>query len=353
MKKLIILGVGAIALGVGAESIKVPVGEVVELADMQVKHYPGRVMTIAKVNIVPQVSGEILEVSFDNGQTVKAGDLLYRLDSVKYEAAVKNAEAKVAECKAQVGYAELSYERHRKLLETRAVSADAVDNALSLRDSSRAALAAAEASLIAAKDDLKHCRIMAPIAAKIGSTAFTRGNYVTPSSGTMVTLVQYRPIRVRFSISNREFLEMFGGVTQNLREKAIVNLVRADGSAYEEQGEIEYTEAASDEMTDTVQVFAIYPNEKFGLRPGGTVTVTLTGKDGVKRPAIPPTAVLQDVQGPYVWVVGDDNKVQRRYIARGNISGDWMFVEKGLKVGERIVTDGAHRIRKGMQVEPQ
>ena len=335
-----------------AAAITLPVVEVAEVADFKTRTYPGRVVPVAQVNVVPQVSGEILEVGFENGSVIKEGQLLYRLDSVKYEAAVKNAEAKVAECKANLSYAELSYTRHKKLLESRAVSLDAVDNALSQRDSSRAAYAAAQAELVSARDDLKHCRIVAPINAKAGSTAFTKGNYVTTSSGTLVTLVQYRPIRVRFSISNREYLEMFGATTKSLQADGVVALVLADGREYDEPGVIEYTENAADERTDTMQVYALFKNESFNLKPGGTVTVTLTTKKGVLRPAIPPTAILQDVQGPYVWVVGPDGRASRRSIARGDVSGDWLFIEKGLKKGERIVGDGAHKVRKGMTVIP-
>lgn len=329
-----------------------PVAEVSEIADFKLRTYPGRVVPIAQVNVVPQVSGEILEVGFDNGAEVKAGQLLYRLDPVKYEAAVKNAEAKIAECKANLSYAELSYVRHKKLLESRAVSLDAVDNALSQRDSSRAAYAAAEAELVSARDDLKHCRIVAPINAKAGSTAFTKGNYVTTQSGTLVTLVQYRPIRVRFSISNREFLEMFGGSTKAMQKNGVVKLTLADGKEFSEPGEIEYTENISDERTDTMQVYACFKNEAFNLKPSGTVTVTLTSKKGVMRPAIPPTAILQDVQGPYVWVLDGNNVASRRSVARGDAVGDWLFIEKGLVKGERIVSDGAHKVTKGMTITP-
>lgn len=335
-----------------AVSMTLPVAEVSEIADFKLRTYPGRVVPIAQVNVVPQVSGEILEVGFDNGAEVKAGQLLYRLDPVKYEAAVKNAEAKIAECKANLSYAELSYVRHKKLLESRAVSLDAVDNALSQRDSSRAAYAAAEAELVSARDDLKHCRIVAPINAKAGSTAFTKGNYVTTQSGTLVTLVQYRPIRVRFSISNREFLEMFGGSTKAMQKNGVVKLTLADGKEFSEPGEIEYTENISDERTDTMQVYACFKNEAFNLKPSGTVTVTLTSKKGVMRPAIPPTAILQDVQGPYVWVLDGNNVASRRSVARGDAVGDWLFIEKGLAKGERIVSDGAHKVTKGMTITP-
>ena len=335
-----------------AASITVPVAEVKMVAAEAARTYPGRVVPVARVDVVPQVSGEILEVAFKNGQIVKAGDLLYRIDPVKYEAAVKNAEAKVAECTAALNYAELSYTRHQKLVETRAVSLDALDNARSTRDSARAALEAAKADLVSARDDLRHCRIVAPIPAKVGTTQFTEGNYVQKGQGTLVTLVRNRPIRVRFSISNRDFLEMFDGSTRSCSSNAVLTVRLADGSVLGEKGAVEYSENVADELTDTMQFYALYPNESYRLRPGGTVSISLSPKSGVKRPAIPPTAILQDTQGPYVWVLDEKNVAQRRAVARGDLVGDWLFVEKGLKAGERIVADGAHRVRKGMVVRP-
>lgn len=334
-----------------ATSITLPVTEVKLAKDVQVKTYPARVTPIARVAVVPQVSGEILDVTFDNGALVKEGDLLYRLDPVKYEAAVKNAEAKVAECRANLSYAELSYTRHKKLVSTHAVSLDAVDNALSSRDSARASLAAAEADLVKARDDLRHCRIIAPISGKIGSTAKTKGNYVREGAETLVTLVQSAPIRVRFAISNREFLDLFGGRGRIMREEAKIKLTLANGDVFDEDGVVEYVDNESDDRTDTLQVYALFPNEKLRLKPGGTVQLTLTSDKGVMRPAVPPTAVLQDTQGPYVWAVGADGRAERRTIARGDMVGDLLFVEKGLKAGERIVSDGAHRVRRGMKVE--
>jgi RND family efflux transporter MFP subunit len=337
--------------GAFAATLTLPVAEVVEKPDMSVSTYPGRVIPISQVNVVPQVSGEILEVCFENGAMVKEGDVLYRLDPVKYEAAVKNAESKVAECKANASYAELSYERHKKLLETRAVSVDAVDNALSLRDSSRAAYAAAKADLVAAKDDLQHCTIIAPISGKIGSTAMTRGNYAKAAGDPLVSIVQISPIRVRFSISNSRFLRLFGGVSSRLQQEAIGSVFLANGAPFQGKGAFDYVENMADERTDTLQVFFQYENPDGLLRPGGTVTVTLASKKGELRPAVPPSSVLQDIQGPYVWVLDARNVASRRSIARGDLVGDWVFVEKGLKKGERIVADGAHRVKRGMTIE--
>lgn len=333
-----------------ANEIRLPIGTVTEVAEFQIKTYPGRVVPVEQVNVIPQVSGEILEIGFENGAHVQKGDLLYRLDSIKYEAAVKNAEAKVAECKATLSYAELSYARHKKLVGTRAVSLDAVDNALSARDSAKAALAAAQADLTVAKDNLRHCRIEAPIAGKIGTTVHTEGNYVTPNSGVLVSLVQTSPLRVSFSISNRDYLEMFNAKLVNLQDHAAITLSLSDGRDYNEKGEIEYVENMADERTDTLRVYVKFPNKQQILNIGTTVGVTLSSKIGVKRPAIPPTAILQDIQGPYVWVVEKNGSAVRRTIARGDLNGDWLIVEKGLKAGEKLVIQGAHKVRKGMKV---
>ena len=331
--------------------LRLPVAKVELASDMQVKTYPGRVVPVAQVNVIPQVSGEILEVGFENGAVVKAGDLLYSLDPVKYEAAVKNAEAKVAECKAALGYAELSYARHLKLVGTRAVSQDAADNALSARDSARAALAAAQADLVSARDDLRHCRITAPIAGKLGTTKFTAGNYLQKGQETLVTLIQASPIRVRFSLSNAEYLEMFGGKASMLRANGVVTLSLADGRDYMEDGQVEYVDNAADDMTDTIQVFALFPNKDRILKPGGTVSVTLQSRSGVKKPAVPPTAVLQDMHGSYVWVVRADRTVERRYVVRGGTQDELQFIISGLKPGETIVSDGVHKVKKTSLVE--
>ena len=340
------------AAGAEASALKLPVAQVAWGTDKLVKTYPGRVVPVAQVNVIPQVDGEILEVGFENGAVVKKGDLLYRLDPVKYEAAVKNAEAKVAECKAAQGYAELSYTRHQKLVESRAVSLDAADNALSTRDSARAALAAAQADLTVARDDLRHCRIVAPIAGKLGTTQFTAGNYLQKGQGTLVTLIQDAPIRVRFSISNAEFLEMFGGKASAFRADGLVSLTLADGRAYAEDGQVEYVDNASDDQTDTIQVFALFPNKNRILKPGGTVGVTLQSRKGVKKMAIPPSAVMQDMHGSCVWVVKKDRTVERRYVVRDVTEGDVQFIASGLNVGETVVADGVHKVNKRSVIEP-
>ena len=332
-------------------AVTLPVEKAAEVVDFRARTCPAKIASVSEVSVTPQVSGEILEVCFANGQTVAKGDVLYRLDPVKYIAAEKNAEAKVAECRAKASYAELSYARHMTLVERRAVSQDEADNAQSLRDSSRAALAAAEAELVAAKDDLKHCTVVAPISGRIGSTAKTKGNYVKAGGDALVSIIQLSPIRVRFSVSNREVLDVFGGDVAARRDAAEMSVSLANGTPLGEKGVIEYAENAADSFTDTLTLYSLFDNASRALVPGGTVAVTLASKNGVMRPAVPASAVLQDTQGPYVWVVGADSKAERRSIARGDLDDGFVFVEKGLEKGERVVADGAHKVRRGMTVE--
>ena len=333
-------------------ALTLPVAEVKGAVDNQSKVFPAKVVSIQHVDLAPEVSGEIVEVCCDDGALVKEGTVLFRLNPLKYRSALKNAQAKVAECKAKKLYADSTYERHEKLVKTKAVSQDAVGSARASRDVAASTLEAAEAELAVAEYNLAHCEVKAPISGKIGTLRLTKGNYASPEKGALVTINQISPIRVRFAISNADFLTMFGGRSTVLKSKGQIDVVLADGSEFGEKGEVDYTENTADESTDTLRVYAKFANSERILRSGGTVGVVLSNKDGVVTPAIPPSAVMQDVQGPYVWVVGADGAVSRRSIVRGRQTGDLLFVTSGLKVGERVVTDGTHKVASGDIVTP-
>ena len=330
-------------------ALTLPVAEVAGEVDNQAKTYPGRVVAMQRVDLAPEVSGEILEVCCADGALVKAGDVLFRLNPIKYKSALKNAQSKVAECKSRKLYADSNFARHEK---TKGVSQDAVDKARSDRDVAASALEAAEAELAVAEYNLAHCEVKTPISGKVGTVRFTKGNYASPEKGALLTITQITPIRVRFSISSADFLKMFQGRSVNLVEKSTVEVILADGSTFGEKGEIDYTENIVDESTDTLPVYARFANAERVLRSGGTVGVKLSNRDGVKMPAVPPSAVMQDVQGPYVWVLDASGKAEKRHIVRGRMTGDRLFVAEGLSVGERVVTDGTHKVAPGDQVTP-
>ena len=351
MKNKILFALAACAVGLArAATVTLPVAEVTEAADPQTKTFPAKVLPMQRVDVTPEVSGDIVEVCFKDGAIVRAGNVLYKLMPVRYKSALKNAEAKVAECKARKAFADAAYERHTKLA-AGAVSQNAVDSAKNDCETAAASLAAAEAELEVAKYNLARCDIRTPIDGRTGTTRLTKGNPASPST-PLVTVVQLQPIRVRFSLSNADYLTMFGARGKTITEKGEVSVTLANGTPYGEKGAIEYTENVADEATDTVRVYATFPNADYILKPYGAVGVTLRNKDGVKKCAVPPTAVMQDSEGACVWVVGKDGKAEKRRVVRGRLLGDVQFIESGLSAGERIVTDGTHKLSPGDTVTP-
>ena len=335
----------------GAMKQVVGVAAVEDVANVQSRRYTGQVVAQAVVNVMPRVSGEILKLGFNDGDYVKKGQMLYTIEKTQYEAAVKQAEATIAECKARLEYAQSTYDRNQRLYEVNATSKDTMENTKSALDAMRAELAAAEAALVTANDNLKYTTITAAIDGLVGVTKFTAGNYITPSSGSMLTIIQMQPIRVRFSMSTGDFLSGFGSLTA-LKENGEISLKLADGSEYATGGKIEFLNNEANVKTDAVQVYASFPNADMKLIPGSTVTVTLSKKDSSKMPAVPPSAVMHDAQTSFVYVVGEGNKIDRRVVELGDMTKTHQLIKSGLKAGEKVVSQGTHKVMPGDEIIP-
>lgn len=330
----------------------VVVEETTTAPDIYKRRYVGNIVPINNVYSTAKVSGDLISQGFKDGQYVKAGQLLFKIDPTRYDAAVKSTEAKLAQIKARLAYAEKNLLRKKELLDKKAASLDAYQNVLSERDTLKAQLLEAEAALILAKDDLKNTRIIAMTDGKTGKAAYSPGNYVTPSSGTLVQTVQTDPIRIRFSISARDYLSLFGN-DKNIRKHGIVNVILADDSEYKYKGEIEIVDSSVQQDTDTIRVWARFKNPENLLIPYGVVTVILTRNDGKKYPAVTPSAVSHDVNGSFVYAVDSKNNMPvKRYVTLGNLSGEQQVIRKGLKAGELVITEGFHKIIPGVPVKP-
>lgn len=341
------------SIEIQAQNMAVPVvgvDKVVAVENMESRRYTGLVMSPSVVNVVPRVSGEILEVGFKDGDIVKKGQVLYRLDPVQYEAAVKNVEAQIAASKARLNYAQNNYNRNEALYDKLAASLDTMESARSELEEEKATLMAAEAELISAKDNLKNTTIVAPMDSLAGVNNFTAGNYITPSSGTLVTLIQTSPIRVRFSISTSDYLSQFGSF-QVLKENGVVKVTLSDGSVYPEIGEIELLNNEANATTDAIQVFARFKNADYKLITGSTVTVELSQKSGKSMPAVPPSAIMHDSEGAYVYVVDAAGKAAKRYVELGAVTPDYQLITGGLTVDETVISEGTHKTMDGMTVK--
>lgn len=317
----------------------------------QTRTFSGRVLSPDVVAIVPQVAGSVVEVGFEEGSNVKKGDVLYRIDPVKYEAAVAAAKAQVAQAAATADYARKTFDRAKALFDKKVASADDLDSATSASGTAEAALAAAEASLVSAEDNLAHCTITAPVDGKIGLNSATVGNYVSTASGALATIVRQDPVRVCFSPGAREYLSVFGA-EEGLRTLFDIRIRLADGTLREEPGKVEFVGNSANAATDTMPVYARFPNPGGALVPGTTVKVEVSAKEPRRLVALPLGAVIHDGDSAYVWMVGEGNMPVRHPVTPGPATATYETVVDGLAEGDDVIVNGTHKVMPGVPVEP-
>lgn len=339
----------ATLFGAGAPKAVVTVDDVVSSPDNLNRRYSGRVAPIYIITCVSRVSGDLVQQGFKDGDMVKKGQLLFAIDDVRYRAAVSAAKAKIQSIKAQLAYAEKSLSRHNTLYKQKAVSQDTKESSEEHVNDLKAQLLAAEAQLILAEDDLKNTKIYAQVNGKSGKAVYAPGNYITPNSGKLVDVISTDPIRVRFSISQRDFLEIFGNEA-NLKKQAVVKLNMPDGTIYDKVGKIVIVDNQTLNATDSIRLWALFENPDNKLIPNAALTCTLTKSDVEKRAAVRPSAIMHDRKGAYVYVVDAANKVSRRNVLLGNTNGELQIIREGLKPGEKVIIEGTHKTFPGSEV---
>ncbi len=330
---------------------KVLVEKAVSLENEVERKYPGRVESSTKVTIQPRGSGTLLAATFREGDMVKEGQLLFEIEDTRYKASVQAAEAKIKQLEIIIDNSKTNYERQDRLAKIKAVSQDQVENSLSLLKELEAQLLQAQAELTLAQEDLKYTRIYSPLTGRIGRLTYSTGNYITPSSQPLATITQVDPIYVRFPISEKDFLSLFGN-DEELRNRADLGIVIASGQIYPEPGTIAMSDNEVKSGTDTLNVWAQFANPRQMLQPGGIATVVLSKKNAGKTAAITLSAVQHDTQGSYIYVLDDKNTVVRRPVAIGSTSGNKQIITSGLQEGETVIIDGLHKTRPGATVVP-
>lgn len=318
--------------------------------------FVGRGEAIRSFDARARVEGFLQQVVFREGHDVHAGDLLFTIESAPYEAALDSERARLARATAQQRAAQRSFERTRELYSRGTAPEAALDDATAARDAADADVLAARAAVRAAELNLSYTRIESPIDGRIGGTAVTQGNLVGPNTGVLASVVQLDPIRAVFSISDRDLLNMqrdFGVRSPDeLVDRFMAALRLPNGSAYPEEGRVDFIENRSDTDTGTVPVRAVFANPHGLLLPGELVTILVRAQSTERRPAVPVAAVQQDREGRYVLVLDADNRVQQRRIEiSAQIDQQWV-VEKGLREGETIIVEGQQKVRPGMIVTP-
>jgi membrane fusion protein, multidrug efflux system len=316
--------------------------------------YVGRVQAVNTVNLIARVSGFLQQRHFKEGQRVKTGDLLFTIEQDTYQAAVDQAQANVDKAKATERNADLQLQRSQQLARTNTVPQSTVDQDLANQQSARADVEAAQAALRQAQINLGYTEIRAPIDGRIGMALITIGNFVSPTSGTLATIVSQDPMYVLFPVSAQVVLDYKQRMAGNKGPSGgvVVHIRLPNGRDYPHAGSVNFLDIQVNQGTDTVAVRAEFPNPEGWLIAGQIVDVTVEAGEPKQALVIPQAALQLDQSGPYVLVVGSDNKVEQQRVKLGAVEGSDTVVEQGLKQGERVIVQGIQKVRPGMVVAP-
>lgn len=313
------------------------------------QEFMGHVEPIEKTDLRAQIDGTIAEVAFTEGSMVKAGDLLFLIDPRVYEARVAQAKAALEKAKASSENADRYYARI-SAVDKRSVTEAEIDQAYATMLEARAAIAQCEADLKSAEINLGYTRITAPISGRIGKSLLKKGDYVAPSMGSLARIVQTDPVRVVFSIPDKELLQGRRVIEEHGKIEAIRAQLRlADGSIYEHNGESDFISNEIDSATATLAIRYRFANPNQFLVSNGYVTVLLSEAEPKEIIAVPTGAVLANATGDYVYLNVNGTAV-RRIVKLGETQGGYIAILEGLSEGEEVITEGVVNVSDGAKL---
>jgi membrane fusion protein (multidrug efflux system) len=340
------------AMAQPAPTQAVPVGVVPATLQPVTKQadFVGRIEAIQRVDVRARVTGFLEAVLFKEGDTVKEGAPLYRIEKAPFEAAVLQARGALVQAQGTYANAAVSLQRAEELVKTSATSVATRDERKAAEQNAQGAVIRADADLRTATINLSYTDITAPIDGRIGRSAVTKGNVVSPDSGVLTVILSQDPMYATFPVSQREFLKVEETEKKLNTDTLLVKLRFADGSVYPHDGKINFVDVKVDRSTDTILVRATVPNPDGTLVDGQFVTVTVQGDKPDEQIVIPQAALISDQQGIYVFVA-DNGKASVRRIKVGPEVGTGVAVEDGLKAGEQVIVEGLQGIRPDTPVQ--
>lgn len=322
----------------------------------QAVEFIGRVEAIDKVEVRARVTGFLYARHFNEGDNVKAGELLFTIEQPPFAAEVALRQAQVERAEARLRNASLQVERGRDLVRTNNLPQAELDARIAAEGEAKGDLEAARAQLDQARIQYGYTEIRAMFDGRAGRSPLSPGNVVGPDSGVLVTVVREDPIRVNFPVTQRELLRVRRAGANgeaNAAERIQVLVRLPDGTMLDTAGRLDFVDVSANRSTDSVTVTATVPNHQRLLTDGQAVTVVLREAQPQQAIIIPQSALQIDQQGPFALVVGADNKVEvkRLRIAPGPTGQN--IVTEGLEVGQLIIVEGSQRARPGQPVTPR
>lgn len=315
--------------------------------------FVGRVKAQYQVDVRARIEGFLDKVLFREGQDVKAGELLYQIEKVQYQAALDQAKGSLLVAEATETNAKIEYDRQFGLVQRQYTPQSVLDKLKADLDSAKGRVLQAKAAVIQAQTNLDYTDIRAPIAGRIGRTTYTEGNLVNPASGILATIVSQDPIYVLFPVSVKD-LETIrearrkegGGLA-----KIDIRLRLANGQDYPLSGTWNLTDPQVDRTTDSLIMRATIANPDRLLIDGQFVTAVIRERAEQPRLVIPQAALQVDQAGYYALVVDVQHRVERRTLQAGSNIGTDIVVTSGLSAGDKVIVDGVQKVRPGIVVQ--
>ncbi len=328
----------------------------VSVLEMQASRVPIVLEAVARtegsreVEVRARVSGILERQMFREGETIRAGAPMYRIERAPFEIALAQARAALAQERARLERARIEAARLKPLVDTRAISRREYDDAVSNQQQSAAALQVAQARVRQAELDLSYTAVNAPITGISGRALRSEGSLVQAGtdSSLLTTVTRADPIWVRFALSEPEYLQL-----REAGERASkVSVALPDGAVYERPGKLNFTGSTIDPKLGTVQLRAEFANPSLQLLPGQFVKALVQVGE---REAwlVPQAAVQQTERGRFVWVVDASNRAEQRFVQTAGWSGNDWIVREGLNAGDRVAIDNVLRLRPGAPVAPK
>jgi len=337
-----------------AAAVQVGVAKAEKTAITRSLKFVGRVEAVNKVEVRARVTGYLEEVLFKEGDVVKVGAPLYRIEHGLFQAAVEQAEGALERSKATKALSAIQLQRAQDLVVRQAGTEVARDQAKAADDTAAGSIMTDEANLATAKINLGYTDITSPIEGEIGRTNITKGNVVSPDSGVLTVIVSVDPMYITFPVSDRDLLQAReAGRDPSSGAKDYSDLkVRirfSNGSLYDQTGRINFVNVTVDRTTDTVLVRASMPNPKSILIDGQLVTVEVELGAPQEKIVVPQSALIADQGGLYVFVV-DNGKAVTRRVKPGGESGANVVIDEGVAAGDLVIVDRLQSVRPGIEV---
>lgn len=308
-----------------------------------------RVVAKYRVDVMARINGYLTKSYFKEGDSVKAGQILFEIEPQEYRYAADKARANFENAKAQADYYQKQLVRYEELVKQDYVAKSDYDNALAQKNAYAAQADSAMSAYRDAQRNLAYTNVKAPVDGRIGIIDVTIGNYVTPSSGALTTINSSNPMYVTFPLDSKDFAELVqidGGANVN-RE---VEYIFSTGNKYKIKGVQDFHDNAIDQSTGTITLRATFDNPDDELIQGdfGRIIIYSNNKD--KMPIVPQSATMENQEGLYVYVLDKDNLPRMTYIkTMGAIDNKWI-VSEGVNIGDKIITTGLQKVIPGGKI---